>query len=180
MNSPKKRASLCHVSRKTLQVQMPVNLLFCVSSVKCWRLANGTCHSTCRSHLYASACATSHRVCCLCNFSSIYKGSPLMSVLTRMTRRLSFRLPSAPGWCLAYNLNDLHFTLTYFGTVKEHWQYSLPGRIQPALATLEAIAEDRLQLEADAIKRHEEMSQYADTHDERHDEPDFTDLFPTL
>lgn len=103
-----------------------------------------------------------------------------MSVLTRMTRRLSFRLPSAPGWCLAYNLNDLHFTLTYFGTVKEHWQYSLPGRIQPALATLEAIAEDRLQLEADAIKRHEEMSQYADTHDERHDEPDFTDLFPTL
>lgn len=103
-----------------------------------------------------------------------------MSVLTRMTRRLSFRLPSAPGWCLAYNLNDLHFTLTYFGTVKEHWQYSLPGRIQPALATLEAIAEDRLQLEADAIKRHQEMSQYADTHDERHDEPDFTDLFPTL
>jgi len=103
-----------------------------------------------------------------------------MSVLTRMTRRLSFRLPSAPGWCLAYNLNDLHFTLTYFGSVKEHWQYSLPGRIQPALATLEAIAEDRLQLEADAIKRHEEMSQYADTHDERHDEPDFTDLFPTL
>ena len=103
-----------------------------------------------------------------------------MSVLTRMTRRLSFRLPSAPGWCLAYNLNDLHFTLTYFGTVKEHWQYSLPGRIQPALATLEAIAEDRLQLEADAIKRHEEMSQYADTHDERHDEPDFTDLFPTF
>ena len=103
-----------------------------------------------------------------------------MSVLTRMTRRLSFRLPSAPGWCLMYNLNDLHFTLTYFGTVKEHWQYSLPGRIQPALATLEAIAEDRLQLEADAIKRHEEMSQYADTHDERHDEPDFTDLFPTL
>ena len=103
-----------------------------------------------------------------------------MSVLTQMTRRLSFRLPSAPGWCLAYNLNDLHFTLTYFGTVKEHWQYSLPGRIQPALATLEAIAEDRLQLEADAIKRHEEMSQYADTHDERHDEPDFTDLFPTL
>jgi hypothetical protein len=81
---------------------------------------------------------------------------------------------------LAYNLNDLHFTLTYFGTVKEHWQYSLPGRIQPALATLEAIAEDRLQLEADAIKRHQEMSQYADTHDERHDEPDFTDLFPTL
>ena len=64
--------------------------------------------------------------------------------------------------------------------MKEHWQYSLPGRIQPALATLEAIAEDRLQLEADAIKRHEEMSQYADTHDERHDEPDFTDLFPTL
>ena len=103
-----------------------------------------------------------------------------MSVLTRMTRRLSVRLPSAPGWCLAYNLNDLHFTLTYFGSVKEHWQYSLPGRIQPALATLEAIAEDRLQLEADAIKRHEEMSQYADTHDERHDEPDFTDLFPTL
>ena len=103
-----------------------------------------------------------------------------MSVLTRMTRRLSFRLPSAPGWCLAYNLNDLHFTLTYFGSVKEHWQYSLPGRIQPALATLEAIAEDRLQLEADAIKRHEEMSQYADTHDERHDEPDFTYLFPTL
>ena len=103
-----------------------------------------------------------------------------MSVLTRMTRRLSFRLPSAPGWCLAYNLNDLHFTLTYFGSVKKHWQYSLPGRIQPALATLEAIAEDRLQLEADAIKRHEEMSQYADTHDERHDEPDFTDLFPTL
>jgi molybdopterin biosynthesis enzyme len=54
---------------------------------------------------------------------------------------------------LAYNLNDLHFTLTYFGSVKEHWQYSLPGRIQPALATLEAIAEDRLQLEADAIRR---------------------------
>lgn len=103
-----------------------------------------------------------------------------MSVLTRMTRRLSFRLPSAPGWCLMYNLNDLHFTLTYFGTVKEHWQYSLPGRIQPALVTLEAIAEDRLQLEADAIKRQQEMSQYADTHDERHDEPDFTDLFPTL
>ena len=103
-----------------------------------------------------------------------------MSVLTRMTRRLSFRLPSAPGWCLMYNLNDLHFTLTYFGTVKEHWQYSLPGRIQPALATLEAIAEDRLQLEADAIKHHQEMSQYADIHDERHDEPDFTDLFPTF
>lgn len=103
-----------------------------------------------------------------------------MSVLTRMTRRLSFRLPSAPGWCLEYNLNDLHFTLTYFGTVKEHWQYSLPGRIQPALVTLEAIAEDRLQLEADAIKRHQEMSEYVDTHDERHDEPDFTDLFPTL
>lgn len=103
-----------------------------------------------------------------------------MSVLTRMTRRLSFRLPSAPGWCLIYNLNDLHFTLTYFGTVKEHWQYSLPGRIQPALVTLEEIAEDRLQLEADAIKHHEEMSQYVDMHDERHDEPDFTDLFPTL
>ena len=103
-----------------------------------------------------------------------------MSVLTRMTRRLSFRLPSAPGWCLMYNLNDLHFTLTHFGTMKEHWQYSLPGRIQPTLETLEAIAEDRLQLEADAIKRHQEMSAYVDTHDERHDEPDFTDLFPTL
>jgi hypothetical protein len=97
-----------------------------------------------------------------------------------MTRRLSFRLPSAPGWCLMYNLNDLHFTLTHFGTMKEHWQYSLPGRIQPTLETLEAIAEDRLQLEADAIKHHQEMNEYVDTHDERHDEPDFTDLFPTL
>ena len=36
-----------------------------------------------------------------------------MSVLTRMTRVLTFRLPSVPFVKLQYNLNDCHFTLIY-------------------------------------------------------------------
>lgn len=91
-----------------------------------------------------------------------------MSVLTRMTRVLTFRLPSVPFVKLQYNMNDCHFTLFVRGVMTNHWLFTTPTGEMPNLTDLDAEAERALQLEHSAM-----------LHDRHADDADFTDLFPT-
>ena len=91
-----------------------------------------------------------------------------MSVLTRMTRVLTFRLPSVPFVKLQYNLNDHHFTLFVRGVMTNQWAFSAPTGEMPSLPDLDAEAERILQLEHSAM-----------LHDRHADDADFTDLFPS-
>lgn len=46
------------------------------------------------------------------------------SVTRSVPRVVTFREPSVPGWELQFNLNDKHFTLMYFGEVKNRWKFT--------------------------------------------------------
>ena len=92
-----------------------------------------------------------------------------MSVLTRMTRVLTFRLPSVPFVKLQYNLNDCHFTLIHQNKIVTNQRlFVTPENEMPNLSEIEAEAERILQLEHTAM-----------LHDRHADDADFTDLFPT-
>jgi hypothetical protein len=91
-----------------------------------------------------------------------------MSVLTRMTRVLTFRSPLAPFVKLQYNMNDHHFSLFHRNQLTNHWLVETPSGEMPSLKDLEAAAEHALQLESLAIE-----------HERRADDADFTDLFPS-
>ena len=97
------------------------------------------------------------------------------SVLTRMSRRVSFRAFQAPGFCLVYNLNDHHWYKTHYGKLVNHWLYENADGSAPALSDLESEAERILQHEADLFAgRDQEPPDRFD-----YDNPDFTDLFPS-
>lgn len=98
-----------------------------------------------------------------------------MSAMHRMSRVITFRMPSAPGWKVQYNMNDQHFTLMRFGEVKNRWQLQFEAdwrgqRREPAMNEIEHEAERVLQLETLAWQ-HDLATDAAD--------PDFTDLFPS-
>jgi len=98
-----------------------------------------------------------------------------MSIMNRMSRVITFRMPSAPGWKVQFNMNDQHFTLKRFGEVKNHWQLEPEMdwrgvRRALTLTEIESEAERVLQLETRGWK-HDLATDGAD--------PDFTDLFPT-
>lgn len=86
-----------------------------------------------------------------------------------MSRVITFRMPSAPGWKLQYNMNDQHFTLIRFGKVKNRWQFTVNDKSE-LLHEIEHEAERVLQLETLAWQ-HDLATDAAD--------PDFTDLFPS-
>ena len=91
-----------------------------------------------------------------------------MSITHRMSRVITFRMPSAPGWKLQYNMNDQHFTLIRFGEVKNRWQFT--GTNVFPMNEIEHEAERVLQLETLAWQ-HDLATDAADS--------DFTDLFPS-
>ena len=91
-----------------------------------------------------------------------------MSVLTRMTRVLTFRIPSAPFVKLQYNMNDHYFSMFVRNQLTNHWLVETPTGEMPSLADLEEAAARALQLEHLAV-----------LHDRHADDADFTDLFPT-
>ncbi len=98
-----------------------------------------------------------------------------MSIMNRMSRVITFRMPSAPGWKVQFNMNDQHFTLMRFGEVKNHWQLEPEMdwrgvRRALTMTEIEKEAERVLQLETRGWQ-HDLASDGAD--------PDFTDLFPT-
>lgn len=92
-----------------------------------------------------------------------------MSITHRMSRVITFRMPSAPGWKVQYNMNDQHFTMMRFGEVKNRWQFTGNDKSH-LLDEIEHEAERVLQLETLAWQ-HDLATDAAD--------PDFTDLFPS-
>ena len=98
-----------------------------------------------------------------------------MSAMNRMSRVITFRMPSAPGWKVQFNMNDQHFTIMRFGEVKNRWQLEPEMdwrgvRRALTLTEIEKEAERVLQLETLAWQ-HDLATDDAD--------PDFTDLFPS-
>lgn len=96
-----------------------------------------------------------------------------MSAMNRMSRVITFRMPSAPGWKVQFNMNDQHFTLFYWKEVKDRWQLEPEAnwrcqRRDLELNEIESEAERRLQLESEALE-----------YERRADDADFTDLYPT-
>lgn len=92
-----------------------------------------------------------------------------MSIMNRMSRVITFRMPSAPGWKVQYNMNDNYFTMTRFGEVKNRWMLIGAGNV-PTMDEISKEAERVLQLETLAWQ-HDLATDAAD--------PDFTDLFPS-
>lgn len=92
-----------------------------------------------------------------------------MSITHRMSRVITFRMPSAPGWKVQYNMNDHHFTMMRFNEVKNRWQF-LGAADVPTMDEIEHEAERVLQLETLAWQ-HDLATDAADD--------DFTDLFPS-
>jgi hypothetical protein len=98
-----------------------------------------------------------------------------MSIMNRMSRVITFRMPSAPGWKVQFNMNDQHFTLMRYSEVKNRWQLEFEAdwrgvRRALTLTEIEKEAERVLQLESLGWK-HDLATDAAD--------PDFTDLFPS-
>jgi hypothetical protein len=98
-----------------------------------------------------------------------------MSIMNRMSRVITFRMPSAPGWKVQFNMNDQHFTTTRFSEVKNRWQLEPEAdwrgvRRALTLTEIESEAERVLQLETLGWQ-HDLATDAAD--------PDFTDLFPS-
>lgn len=91
-----------------------------------------------------------------------------MSVLTRMSRVLTFRHPSAQFVKLQYNLNDHHFSMFHQNRLTNYWLFESPTGETPTLEQLEHHALHALGLEGQAQE-----------YDRRADDPDFTDLFPS-
>ena len=96
-----------------------------------------------------------------------------MSAMNRMSRVIAFRMPSAPGWKVQFNMNDQHFTMMRFGEVKDRWQLEREAdwrgqRRDLELNEIENEAERKLQLETLAWE-----------HDRHADDADFTDLYPS-
>jgi hypothetical protein len=98
-----------------------------------------------------------------------------MSIMNRMSRVITFRMPSAPGWKVQFNMNDQHFTIMRFSEVKNRWQLEPEAdwrgvRRALTLTEIEKEAERVLQLEILGWQ-HDLATDGAD--------PDFTDLFPS-
>ena len=94
-----------------------------------------------------------------------------MNILSRMSRVITFRMPSAPGWKVQYNMNDHNFTMFRFNEVKQQWNGEYGEWLTlPSLSEIERVAYEKLQLESLAWK-HDLATDSAD--------PDFTDLFPS-
>ena len=98
-----------------------------------------------------------------------------MSIMNRMSRVITFRMPSAPGWKVQFNMNDQHFTIMRYSEVKNRWQLAPEVdwrgvRRALTLTEIESEAERVLQLETLAWQ-HDLATDGAD--------PDFTDLFPS-
>lgn len=91
-----------------------------------------------------------------------------MSIMNRMSRVITFRMPSAPGWKVQYNMNDQQFTLMRYNDVKRQWKGE--WLTAPTLTAIESEAERVLQLETLGWQ-HDLKTDAAD--------PDFTDLFPS-
>jgi hypothetical protein len=50
--------------------------------------------------------------------------------MNRMSRVITFRLPTAPGWKVQFNMNDQHFTLMQWfiaGRLSQKWIGVAPG-----------------------------------------------------
>lgn len=98
-----------------------------------------------------------------------------MSIMNRMSRVITFRMPSAPGWKVQFNMNDQHFTIMRYSEVKNRWQLAPEvdwrgERRALTLTEIESEAERVLQLETLGWQ-HDLKTDAAD--------PDFTDLFPS-
>lgn len=98
-----------------------------------------------------------------------------MSIMNRMSRVITFRMPSAPGWKVQFNMNDQQFTIMRYSEVKNRWQLEPETdwrgvRRALTLTEIESEAERVLQLETLAWQ-HDLATDDAD--------PDFTDLFPS-
>jgi hypothetical protein len=95
--------------------------------------------------------------------------------MNRMSRVITFRLPTAPGWKVQFNMNDQHFTLMRFSEVIDHWQAAPEmdwrgARRELTLREIESEAEEKLRLESMAWN-----------HDLAADALDgFTDHYPSL
>lgn len=99
-----------------------------------------------------------------------------MSAMNRMSRVITFRMPSAPGWKVQFNMNDQHFTMMRFGEVKDRWQLEREAdwrgqRRDLEMNEIENEAERKLQLETLAWE-HDRRADDAD-------DADFTDLYPS-
>ena len=95
--------------------------------------------------------------------------------INRMSRVITFRMPTAPGWKVQFNMNDQHFTLMRWSEVVHRWQTEPEMdwrgvRRDLTLREIESEAEDKLRLESMAWN-----------HDLAADALDgFTDQYPSL
>ncbi len=72
--------------------------------------------------------------------------------MNRMSRVITFRLPTAPGWKVQFNMNDQYFTLMRWSEVIDHWQAEprvwRAGRRELSMSEIEYEAENKLRLES--------------------------------
>jgi len=72
--------------------------------------------------------------------------------MNRMSRVITFRLPTAPGWKVQFNMNDQYFTLMCWSEVIDHWQAEprvwRGARSELTMSEIEYEAENKLRLES--------------------------------
>lgn len=99
-----------------------------------------------------------------------------MSAMNRLSRVITYRMPSAPGWKVQFNMNDQHFTLMRFGEVKNRWQLEMEADWRGQRRQLEL---NEIEQEADRVLQLETLGWQHDLQTDGAD-PDFTDLFPSF
>jgi len=98
-----------------------------------------------------------------------------MSFMNRMSRVITFRMPSAPGWKVQFNMNDQHFTIMRYSEVKNRWQ------LEPEMdwrGVRRALTQTEIEKEAERVLQLETLGWQRDLATDGAD-PDFTDLFPS-
>jgi len=98
-----------------------------------------------------------------------------MSIMNRMSRVITFRMPSAPGWKVQFNMNDQHFTIMRYSEVKNRWQ------LEPEMdwrGVRRALTLTEIESEAERVLQLETLGWQHDLATDGAD-PDFTDLFPS-
>jgi len=98
-----------------------------------------------------------------------------MSAMNRMSRVITFRMPSAPGWKVQFNMNDQHFTIMRYSEVKNRWQ------LEPEMdwrGVRRALTQTEIEKEAERVLQLETLGWQRDLATDGAD-PDFTDLFPS-
>lgn len=98
-----------------------------------------------------------------------------MSAMNRMSRVITFRMPSAPGWKVQFNMNDQHFTIMRYSEVKNRWQ------LEPEMdwrGVRRALTLTEIEKEAERVLQLETLGWQRDLATDGAD-PDFTDLFPS-